>query len=62
MPVLSVNVRDVEITLNGRLVEHLFDDSGSETFDTTVAVEASMYDGDMVLITEGDTLTVTVHV
>lgn len=62
MPVISVNDRDVEIALNGRLVENLFDDTGSETFDPTIAVEANMHDGDLVIISEGDTLVVTIHV
>jgi len=62
MSVPTVNERYVEMTLNGRLVEHLFDATGSETFDPTTAVEAVMYDGDMVIISDGDTLGMTINV
>lgn len=60
MPVTTINDRDYEITLNGRLVEYLFAD-GSETFDLTAADEA-VVDGELRVISEGDTLGMTVHV
>lgn len=62
MPVLSVNDRDVEITLNDRRVEHLFDETESETFDLPTAVEAYLEDGEFVEIKEGDVIVMTVHV
>ena len=62
MPVLSVNDREVEITLNGDRVEFLFGEDASETFDLPTAVEAALEMGEIVDIKEGDVLVMTVHV
>jgi hypothetical protein len=62
MPVLSVNDREVEITLNGERVELLIGEDNSETFDLPTAVEAVLELGEIVDIKEGDVLVMTVHV
>lgn len=54
---IIVDDREIEITVNGRPVVHLFDNDGSETFDVSATVE--YFDGaEMRVIEPGDVLKV----
>ena len=56
---IEIQGRTFEFTLQRSMkedaeIEHMFDDTGCETFDITDVVEVSIFGGDLVMLEAGD--------